>query len=104
MISEMIPTQCDASSWVKGKKNPVTLVRTVVTRKMPVQPSIRTPAMSPPKTTSPAAMATILMTVWTRVRGFVSYAVLKGVSGRGRQVSWLGYLLAGLFVLRFALG
>jgi AGZA family xanthine/uracil permease-like MFS transporter len=35
--------------------------------------------------------------------GFISYAVLKLVSGRGREVSWLGYLLAALFVLRFAL-
>jgi AGZA family xanthine/uracil permease-like MFS transporter len=35
--------------------------------------------------------------------GFVSYAVLKAVSGRARDVSWLVYFLAGLFVLRFAL-
>ena len=59
----MIPTQRDASSWVKGKKNPVMLVRAVVTRKMPVHPSIHTPAISPPTTTSPAAIATVLMTV-----------------------------------------
>ena len=36
--------------------------------------------------------------------GFVSYAVLKALSGHAREVSWLVYLLAGLFVLRFALG
>lgn len=35
--------------------------------------------------------------------GFVSYAVLKAASGRVREVSWLVYLLAALFVLRFAL-
>lgn len=33
--------------------------------------------------------------------GFVSYAALKLFSGRGRRVSWLVYLLAGLFILRF---
>jgi hypothetical protein len=68
----MIPIQCDAISLAKGKKNPVTLVRTEVTRKMPVQPSMRTPAMSPPTTTRPAVMATILMMVCTRVRVMMS--------------------------------
>jgi AGZA family xanthine/uracil permease-like MFS transporter len=33
--------------------------------------------------------------------GFISYAALKLFSGRGREVSWLVYLLAALFVLRF---
>jgi len=32
--------------------------------------------------------------------GFISHAALKLLSGRGREVSWLAYLLAGLFVLR----
>jgi AGZA family xanthine/uracil permease-like MFS transporter len=35
--------------------------------------------------------------------GFISYAVLQAVSGRGRQVSWLVYLFAGLFGLRLVL-
>jgi len=35
--------------------------------------------------------------------GFISYAVLRAVSGRVREVSWLVYALAGLFALRFAL-
>ncbi len=35
--------------------------------------------------------------------GFISYAVLKALSGRAREVSWLVYLLAALFLLRFAL-
>jgi AGZA family xanthine/uracil permease-like MFS transporter len=34
--------------------------------------------------------------------GFVAYALLKLLSGRGREVSPLVYVLAGLFVLRFA--
>jgi AGZA family xanthine/uracil permease-like MFS transporter len=33
--------------------------------------------------------------------GFISYASLKLVSGRGKEVSWLVYLLAALFILRF---
>jgi adenine/guanine/hypoxanthine permease len=34
--------------------------------------------------------------------GFISYAVLKSLSGRVREVPWLVYLLAALFLLRFA--
>jgi len=34
--------------------------------------------------------------------GFIAYALLKTLRGEARQVSWLVYLLAGLFVLRFA--
>jgi AGZA family xanthine/uracil permease-like MFS transporter len=33
--------------------------------------------------------------------GFISYAAVKLFSGKGREVSWLVYLLAVLFVLRF---
>jgi len=33
--------------------------------------------------------------------GFISYAALKLFTGRGREVSWLVYLLAVLFILRF---
>jgi AGZA family xanthine/uracil permease-like MFS transporter len=35
--------------------------------------------------------------------GFISYAGLRAASGRAREVSWLVYLLAALFLLRFAL-
>jgi len=35
--------------------------------------------------------------------GFISYALLKLVTGRGRQVHWLIYLFAVLFILRYAL-
>jgi AGZA family xanthine/uracil permease-like MFS transporter len=34
--------------------------------------------------------------------GFTSYAILKLVAGRGREVSWLVWLLTALFILRFA--
>ena len=33
--------------------------------------------------------------------GFISYAALKLFTGRGKEVSWLVYLLAVLFILRF---
>jgi len=33
--------------------------------------------------------------------GFISYAALKLFTGRGKQVSWLVYILAALFILRF---
>ncbi len=35
--------------------------------------------------------------------GFISYAALKALSGRAGGVGWLVYLLAALFLLRFAL-
>lgn len=35
--------------------------------------------------------------------GFISYALLKIVSGRARQTHWLVYLFAILFVVRYAL-
>ncbi len=34
--------------------------------------------------------------------GFIAFAALKTLRGRWREVHWLVYLLAGLFVLRFA--
>lgn len=34
--------------------------------------------------------------------GFISYAVIKGFSGRAREISWLTYLLALVLVLYFA--
>ncbi len=35
--------------------------------------------------------------------GFISYAVLKLIAGRGREVHWIVYLFALLFLLRYAL-
>jgi AGZA family xanthine/uracil permease-like MFS transporter len=35
--------------------------------------------------------------------GFIAYPLLKLLTGRPREASWLLYVLAGLFVLRFAL-
>jgi len=33
--------------------------------------------------------------------GFISYPILKLLSGKGKEVSWLCYLLALLFILRY---
>jgi AGZA family xanthine/uracil permease-like MFS transporter len=33
--------------------------------------------------------------------GFIAYAAIKLLSGRGREASWLVYLLSALFILRF---
>jgi AGZA family xanthine/uracil permease-like MFS transporter len=54
----------------------------------------------------PAFMVIILMPLSFSIAtgiafGFISYAALKLFTGRGRQVSWLIYLLAVLFILRF---
>ena len=35
--------------------------------------------------------------------GFISYPILKLFKGKAREVSWFLYLLAGLFILRYAL-
>lgn len=35
--------------------------------------------------------------------GFISYPLVKALSGKGREVHWLVYCLAGLFVLRYIL-
>jgi AGZA family xanthine/uracil permease-like MFS transporter len=34
--------------------------------------------------------------------GFIAYAILKVAAGRGREVDWLVYLFATLFLLRYA--
>ncbi|MCM8770998.1 MAG: NCS2 family permease, partial [Candidatus Omnitrophica bacterium] len=54
----------------------------------------------------PAFLVIILMPLTFSIAtaiafGFISYATLKLFSGRGRDVSWLVYLLAALFILRF---
>lgn len=35
--------------------------------------------------------------------GFIAYPVIKLCSGRGKEVNWLIYVVAGLFILRYAL-
>jgi len=33
--------------------------------------------------------------------GFISYPIIKLITGKGKKVSWLSYLLAVLFILRY---
>ena len=54
----------------------------------------------------PAFLVIILMPLTFSIAsgvaiGFISYAALKLFTGKGREVSWLVYLLGALFILRF---
>jgi AGZA family xanthine/uracil permease-like MFS transporter len=54
----------------------------------------------------PAFLAIIIMPLTLSITegisfGFISYSLLKLVSGKGRQVHWLIYLFAGLFIVRY---
>jgi AGZA family xanthine/uracil permease-like MFS transporter len=55
----------------------------------------------------PAFLAIIIMPLAFSITdgiafGFIGYAILKPVTGRGRELDWLGYVFAALFVLRYA--
>jgi hypothetical protein len=52
----MTPRICDGKTRSNGKRNPVRLVKTVVTRKIAVAPSNRFPRIIPYKTRSPEPM------------------------------------------------
>ncbi|MDH5386448.1 MAG: NCS2 family permease, partial [Candidatus Aminicenantes bacterium] len=57
----------------------------------------------------PAFLAIIVMPLTLNITegiafGFISYSLLKLVSGRGKQVHWIIYLFAALFVLRYIIG
>ena len=54
----------------------------------------------------PAFLTIILMPLTFSIShglaiGFISYPLLKALSGQARKVHWLVYVLAGLFVLRY---
>ncbi len=56
----------------------------------------------------PAFLSIIIMPLTLSITegiafGFISYALLKLVSGRGRQVHWLIYFFAALFIVRYFL-
>jgi AGZA family xanthine/uracil permease-like MFS transporter len=56
----------------------------------------------------PAFLAIIMMPLTLSITegisfGFISYSLLKLVSGKGRQVHWLIYLFSALFILRYFL-
>src|ERR1700739_2260975 len=64
----MTPIMCEGSSLWKGKKNPVTLVSTVVTRNTAVTPSIRCERSNPNVTANPDTIPIRLISTGTRVK------------------------------------
>ncbi len=57
----------------------------------------------------PAFLAIVVMPLTLNITegiafGFISYALLKMVSGKGKEVHWIIYLFASLFVLRYIIG
>src|SRR5882724_2612311 len=65
--SDTMPTPCDGKNLWNGKRNPVTLVSTVVTRNSAVQPSSRFPPSNPNTTTTPDKIPIKLSTTCTKV-------------------------------------
>src|SRR5580704_18231024 len=59
--SDTMPTTWGGPRLVKGKKNPVTLVNTVVNRKSAVQPGEPLPPSQPNRTTAPEKIPIKLM-------------------------------------------
>jgi len=56
----------------------------------------------------PAFLAIVLMPLTQSITegitfGFISYSLLKLVTGKGARVHWLVYLFSGLFILRYVL-
>jgi AGZA family xanthine/uracil permease-like MFS transporter len=54
----------------------------------------------------PAFLAIVVMPLTLNITegiafGFISYTLLKLVSGKGKEVHWIIYFFAGLFVLRY---
>src|SRR5882762_5053180 len=70
-MSDTIPTPWDGKNLWNGKRNPVTLVSTVVTRNSAVQPSSRFPPSSPSTTTNPDKIPSKLNITCTKVNGVI---------------------------------
>ena len=66
-ISDRMPRTYDGLNPVNGNKKPVTLVATVVVRKILFHPANHLDVSSPYNTTKPAAMPISLRTTWNEV-------------------------------------
>jgi AGZA family xanthine/uracil permease-like MFS transporter len=69
---------------------------------------VRTIAWDDPTEAIPAFLTIVMMPLAVSITdgiafGFISYAVLKLATGRGREAHWIVYLFAALFVGRYAL-
>jgi AGZA family xanthine/uracil permease-like MFS transporter len=54
----------------------------------------------------PSFLAVIIMPLTMSITegisfGFISYSLLKLVSGQGKQVHWIIYLFSALFIIRY---
>src|ERR1700687_108643 len=76
-----MPTPWDGKNLWNGKKNPVTLVATVLVKKRAVQPSdIFAPSSSNP-TTNPEMIPTRLIATWTKVSVVIPKIMMCLLSG-----------------------
>ena len=70
-------------------------------------PGVRAIAWEDPTEGIPAFLTILVMPLAVSITdgiafGFISYALLKAVTGRGREAHWLVYVSAALFVARYA--
>ena len=63
--------------WVAGRKNPVTLVARVVTKKVAVQPFNRFAASIPNRTTNPENIPTKLNNTCTKIKVPIVYSMIS---------------------------
>jgi AGZA family xanthine/uracil permease-like MFS transporter len=101
-LIKMIGGGCPAA---KGLLHPVTAPALIIVGSMMLH-SITKINWKDYSESIPAFLVIIIMPLTFSIAtgiafGFISYSALKLFTGRGREVSWLVYLLAALFVLRF---
>src|SRR5262245_29878919 len=85
-----MPTPWAGVNCLNGKKNPVTLVATVVARKSAVQPSSRFPLSSPNMTTNPEPIPNRLITTCMKVSVWRLKIIICVLSEFGFQRKTLG--------------
>lgn len=90
-----------------GSTNPVTAPALILVGILMVQ-AVREIDWSDPTEAAPAFFTALLMPLTFNIShglaaGIVVYAVVKLAARRGREVHWLMYALAVLFLLRYAL-
>ena len=81
-----MPTPCDGKNLCNGKRNPVTLVSTVVTRNTAVQPSNRFAASSPNTATNPEKIPIKLNTTCTKVNVAIPKIIVSSFSPKRRRM------------------
>lgn len=92
---------------IEGGLNPVTAPALIMVGTLMVR-AVREIDWADPTEAAPAFFTALLMPLTFNIAhglawGIVVYALVKTAAGRRREVHWLIYLLAGLFLLRYAL-